>query len=168
MSNWAVVENNTITEFHDNVPDNWRHVSGLNLSSYDIDFMKNLGWFPIVKKEYSYSLDKEEVSFSYRYDFNSNDVFQDVTITPKENIITDEIKHKNFMVVLSNYIEKELSKTDRTQMLDFANRYGSTLADEWGQYRDNLRDLIDTYENTNVIHIGEVILPKQPYPNIPR
>lgn len=47
MYNWAVIKDNIITEYHYEVPENWRHISNLASSRDDLDFMRSVGWFPV-------------------------------------------------------------------------------------------------------------------------
>jgi hypothetical protein len=54
MAEWVYVENGEILEYHGDVPQNWRHISGLNLSKNDLPFLKNLGWLPVTKEYATY------------------------------------------------------------------------------------------------------------------
>lgn len=73
MYNWAVIENNTITEYHYSVPNNWRHVSNLAASASDLDFMRGLGWWPIEKQDIEYDESTHEIA-DYQYQLDSNKV----------------------------------------------------------------------------------------------
>lgn len=62
MARWALVENDAIQELHDALPQNWRNVSGLNLSANDLDFLQSLGWVPVVQQGMDFDHDTKRVS----------------------------------------------------------------------------------------------------------
>lgn len=55
MAEWALVENGSIAALHDNLPKNWRNVSGLNLSAHNTEFLKSLGWYRVTKSLQEYN-----------------------------------------------------------------------------------------------------------------
>jgi hypothetical protein len=50
MANWAHVQNEEIKELHDNLPMNWKNISGLRHSVEDTNFLNSIGWFKVEKQ----------------------------------------------------------------------------------------------------------------------
>lgn len=166
MSNWAYVENFEIKELHDHLPANWNHISGLNLSSLHPNYLKQHGWYSIIEiefKNFDSNTQKEEHSYQYNITLDRVEKHTDIIDIPKENIITKEKLHKQFMENLDQYIERELIKTDRTQLKDFVEYYGKEISNEWAKYRNSLRDMPKQYEHTNITNMVEINIPTKPY-----
>lgn len=49
MAEYAYFEDGGMREVHDQLPANWRHVSGLNLLVNDIPTLNSLGWYTVEK-----------------------------------------------------------------------------------------------------------------------
>lgn len=66
MYNWVVINDNEITEYHTDVPLNWRHISNLAASAGDLEFMRTVGWFPVTTETAEFDSTVYEIS---RYDY---------------------------------------------------------------------------------------------------
>jgi hypothetical protein len=66
MYNWAVVVDGKITEYHYDIPQNWRHVSNLKSSQDDLPFLASLGWFPVRPIPVDYDHEQQQI-IGYNY-----------------------------------------------------------------------------------------------------
>lgn len=87
MANLAVVENNKIVEFYDNLPTNWKNISNINV--YDINDeaqfveLKKLGWRKIVKQAFNPET-HHIIVINYEYDIEKDEVKEKLLL--RENI----------------------------------------------------------------------------------
>jgi hypothetical protein len=157
MANWAHVENNEITEVHDVLPKNWKNVSGLDLVQHDIDFLKSLGWYPVVNTE-SYDSTVYKIT-GYSYTFDNDTVTAHPTV---EEIITVDNFGGNKARFIQQLREKRnelLIRSDWTQLLDIQNSFSKQEKYNWQMYRQKLRDLPDQYKNNEIVDIDLVVWP---------
>ena len=139
MANWAVIINDIIEEFHDDVPHNWRHISGLKISAHDLEFMASHGWYPI----------------------DNNSIIDDSVVDHVGRAANSEIKH-SFINELKDIIERIIRNTDRTQLRDYVVANGAKKSDEWGKYRNKIRELLVKHLTDDIINISNVKFPDQP------
>lgn len=160
MAEWVYVEDNIIKEYHDLLPENWRNVSGLNLSKNDLPFLKSLGWFPVVKEYQSYDENYFRVD-GYNYTIRENDV--------AESLILKEIEVPNlglhfykisFLTQLREERDRRLRNCDWTQLTDMQNKLSEEDKIKWLTYRQALRDLPELYLNDETTDINLVIWPE--------
>lgn len=156
--NYAYVENETILEKHYVLPENWRHVSGLRLLANDLSTLKSLGWYPVTNVEISYDPGTQYIS-DYTYELQPDVVTATPVISnrPPEQIITFEQRKAEFMYRLREERNYKLSATDWTRLDDV--NLTTEQKETWATYRQQLRDLPQTYESNNVIDINQVVWP---------
>lgn len=143
MAEWVYIENNEILEYHDKLPNNWRNISGLNLSANNTEWLKSLGWFPIQKTA---EVLGQHVS---HYDYQILDDY--VIETPVYQIFSDEEKiemaRHEFNVFLSQVRQHRnhlLLESDYTQLADVMLLQTEIEKKSWKLYRQALRDFPST------------------------
>ncbi|NBW15475.1 MAG: hypothetical protein EBR82_46550 [Caulobacteraceae bacterium] len=152
MAEWVVVEDNKITEYYDVLPTNWRHISGLNLSSNDEEFMKSLGWFKVIT-EGNFN-PNSQLLLGYNYRIQDGKVYK----TPNARDFTEEEIQQSiqgaknaFFLDLRSTRNKLLQDSDYTQLNDVYQNMSEQERIEWQQYRQALRDLPSDYTEVTSI-----------------
>jgi hypothetical protein len=161
MANWALVEDDKIKEVHDLLPKSWSNVSGLRLSSDNLNFLKSLGWYPVTKnhQDYDKSLYKENGT---SHVFNGEQVVETLVLVQKEpepETTFDQLKN-NFMAELRNERNKKLLESDWTQLSDVLLNMNDDEKNNWKIYRQMLRNLPESYSNNNVVTLDQVEWPE--------
>ena len=82
MYKWAVVNNGEITEYHYDVPQNWRHVSNLAASESDTEFMRSVGWHLIEANVPEHDTATHEIT-AWNYEIVDGGVRATATVSPK-------------------------------------------------------------------------------------
>lgn len=157
MAEWVVVENGEITEYYDAVPKNWRNISGLVLSKDDLEFMKSVGWYPVVKEAVDYNASTHFIA-RYSYEINSDSV----TETPVIELAPSTpfgMKKEAFMIALRLHRNQLLRDTDWTQAVDVQEMMSIEEKEKWKSYRAQLRDLPALYESTSDTDFSKIIWP---------
>ena len=75
MANFAYVENNQVVSVYDDLPENWTRVSNFYLLANDIEYLKTLNWYPVVKKDPEYDPDTK-MAGNLIYNFDGNQVIE--------------------------------------------------------------------------------------------
>jgi len=156
MAKFVYIENNEIKQKVDNLPNNWKNVSGLHLSENDDGFLNSHGWFRVTKQEVSFDLEKEEI-VNYKYTIKKDKIIE----TP---VISEKVVHgfadkkNNFLNQLRELRNRKLRLSDWTQLndVDLPNKQ------EWIEYRQKLRKIVKEHENDDVIDINLVSWPILP------
>jgi len=163
MANWALVENDNVKELHDILPKSWKNVSGLRLSSNNLSFLQQLGWYPVVKdhQEYDNTLYCET---GLNHVFEKNTVIETLILIEKEleeikpELSFEELK-QIFMAELRRERNQRLVNTDWTQLSDVVSSMSEDDRNMWFVYRQMLRDLPKVYEKNEVLNIEEIEWP---------
>jgi hypothetical protein len=160
MANWVYIENNQIVEYHDLLPKNWRHVSGLDMSANDLNFLKSLGWYKVIKNHQSYDNNVHKL-LGFLYTIEEDHV----TETSNLQLITQEEKDQalyfekiNFFSYLREQRNLLLASCDWTQLHDVINSHSEEWNNSWKEYRQKLRDLPLLFTD----NIGEINWPVPP------
>ena len=105
MYNWAVVAEDEIIEYHWGVPTNWRHISNLAASQNDLEFMKSVGWFPVIQQSVDFDSSTQEI-----YDFDYVIDQDHITALPKlrDRIINDDAVSTQPAPVDLDYLQAQL------------------------------------------------------------
>lgn len=162
MAEWTLIDLETkeILEYHDRLPNNWRNISGLNLSIDDKPFLRALGWFPVVKNEVEFNSSTQNIT-GHTYNKRRFDVLETPTIEDKPPVYgpsAEDIK-SNFFAVLRNQRDARISQTDWTQLVDVQSKFDEETKQKWIVYRQALRDLPQVCETNNVVDMGQVEWP---------
>lgn len=157
MANWVYIENGQIVEYHDTLPKNWRHVSGLDLSIDNLPFLKNLGWYKVIKDQRSFDIYNEKL-----VDYSYNLVNDEIIETRNVSIITQEekdLQHQNNIIGFLRDLREErnrlLAESDWTQLVDVVESHSTEWNQSWKTYRQTLRDLPNNMNDIQVINWPE-------------
>jgi hypothetical protein len=160
MANWAHIENNEIVEQHDLLPRNWKNISGLNLASNDLPFLKSVGWYPVTKQHESYDESTHHVS-GYNYEIRENDVLETIILTEKQPESAEE--YSTFKYVFLEQLRTQrnllLINSDWSQLQDVQNLFDESTKNKWLTYRQKLRDIVQVYSENEITDINQVDWP---------
>jgi hypothetical protein len=161
MANWANVKNNEIVGQYDLLPKNWQNISGLNLSSNDLPFLKSVGWYPVTKQHESYDNSIYHVS-GYEYVLREDDVLETIVLTENVPEVVPEFStlKNEFIIELRKQRNQKLFESDWSQLVDVQNLFDETTKNQWVVYRQSLRDITKIYLNNDVADINLVNWPK--------
>ena len=139
MANFVLIENNIITEKHDMLPKNWRHISGLNLAENDEAFLNSLGWYTVNKIYPTYNEFTQYVE-GYEYEFKDN-IVSEIPIIKDADSLTQLVTDSAQLNFIRSRRDELLSKTDWTQALDVQNFQTAKWKHDWFMYRQELKDI---------------------------
>lgn len=159
MAEWVFVEDGQIKEYHDVLPTNWRHVSGLNLSSDNLLFLKDLGWLPVTKVCPPYDPGIQQIG-GYNYVINESDVTEAAYIVDLPSTHQPQLIGNAKIDLVRIERDKRLAATDWTQTVDVVEAKGEYWKTAWANYRQALRDIPSTYNNHD---LTEVDWPNSPF-----
>lgn len=159
MANFVLIENNQITEKHDLLPINWRHVSGLSKLKDDESLLNSLGWYTVIKNNVSYDNTTHYIK-SYEYSFENNRVYE-TPILQISDPVPEEVLFSLQLENIRSKRDKLLIETDWTQLADVQAIHNNDWKTSWANYRQQLRDLPNLCI-TGQINIYEVIWPIKP------
>lgn len=162
MANYAVVENNEVTERYDLLPKAWRNISGFDLLKDDETTLTSLGWYKITKVDTPYDQSLKFIS-GYTYAFTGTTVTEtpvlsDVYIPPPKS---EEELFQEALVALRIQRDQLISECDWTQLVDVQSIHNDEWKTQWATYRQQLRDLPNLCI-AGEINIYEVIWPIKP------
>jgi hypothetical protein len=162
MANWAFVENNEVKELHDLLPENWRNVSGLNLSQNDTAFLQSLGWYRVEKQYQQYDSSLYYIN-GYQHEFKNNKVIESCTLDDLQPGPTIEQLNQDELQRLRERRNKLIAESDWSQLLDVQASMQEIQKQQWSTYRQALRDLPARYLNIGVLfNIDNIEWPTKP------
>jgi hypothetical protein len=159
MAEWVYIENNEIKEYHSDIPKNWRHVSGLDLSKDDLPFLKSLGWFPVTKNYQTYDSTTTQVN-GYEYTIDGDNVYESYILGENQNQPNFEILKYNFLLILRAERNRRLVDSDWSQLSDVQENFDDETKNKWKIYRQKLRDIPALYLNNEVISMTDILWPE--------
>lgn len=164
MANYAYVENGEIVTTVDVLPKSWKNISGLHLLVDDIPSLISTGWYPIQKLPEDFN---PELSYlnGYTYELHEDYVNQVPTIidyTEQELAERLEQKKNNFFSYIRSQRDILLKDTDWTMVVDVTENKTEEWVSSWKTYRQELRDLPQTYADTTDYDTNNIIWPKHP------
>ena len=128
---YAHIENGVI-DYQGSLPKNWRNVSALNLSNGDNDFLKTIGWFPLVVTDVTFDTDQ-----TYDTDIVTMEEDRVTLVRRARDMIGEEKKIRNSR----RFSELRRERNERLAETDFCALSDVTLSSEMASYRQDLRDL---------------------------
>lgn len=144
MDQYAVVENGQITETYSDLPHCWRHISGLDLSKDDDEYLNSQGWYKITPVTIEHNTETHIIS-RYDYVYSDNKVVAIPLIIVREQPADNVPTHEERISSIRQMRDQELSKCDWTQAVDVIESHSTEWNIAWKQYRQKLRDLPDLY-----------------------
>lgn len=161
MAEYVYVENGQIAEYHGDLPQNWRNVSGLRLLKDDLDALLNLGWYPVTKVWVACNSETQRV-VGHNYEIMDRYVTETPVVEniPADQIPTFEQKKFNFLAELRGERNRLLQACDWTQLTDSV--LPTPVLEQWRIYRQALRDLPNVYATDNTLTMAEIQWPVPP------
>jgi hypothetical protein len=161
MAEYVLVENGAITEYHGDLPQNWRNISGLRLLKDDLDALLNLGWYPVTKVSVACDSETQRIT-GYNYEIQDRYVTETPVVEsiPSDQIPTFEQKKFNFLLELRGERNQRLQACDWTQLTDSV--LAESVLEQWRTYRQALRDLPNVYATDNTLTMTAVQWPVSP------
>lgn len=147
MAEWAFVENNTVVECHDYLPNNWRNHSGLHLSENNEEFLNSIGWFKITKSSLNVNPNLEQL-MGFNYQIENGQVNEIPIIQPFTETEIEQKRQNEFSLFLSQVRQtrnEKLKESDYTQLNDVISTMDSETISKWNQYRQQLRDFPSSF-----------------------
>lgn len=154
MTIWAHVENNEVTGVYDILPNNWRNISGLNLSINDTEYLNSVGWFRIIVENQTFDIENYKIK-RWNYSFENNSVVAtpvivEITEEERQAAIQSQISQQNhFIEEQRKQRNIKLQESDWVMFPDIIELKGQEWYNNWKTYRQLLRDLPQTYPDGN-------------------
>ena len=140
---YAHVKEDGSVDYLGSLPKKWANVSGLNLSDGDDEYLKTVGWLPIVETNATRGFDQI-------FDTDVITVEADrVTLVHRVREMTSEEKtarDESHMEHLRDERNQKLVASDWTQAPDHSSPLVEAKKAEWATYRQVLRDLPATID----------------------
>lgn len=158
MARYAHIENNEITGVYDFLPENWRNISNFKALEGEEEFLASLGWRKIIKNAPEYNSSTQYMG-NPKYTLVDDTVVEDIEIFDIPVIVAQSFVetsaptldnnslHIMAMQKLRDKRDQLLRETDFTQLLDVSKINGTDLTTAYENFRQQLRDLPDQYEN---------------------
>jgi hypothetical protein len=162
MANYVYIENNQIVEYHDKLPKNWKHISGLDLMTPEQRL--DLGWYWVENISDVHDSETQYIA-GYTYDILTDKVVQTpqiISYTEEELAQRTLERINSTMAELRSQRDQRLTESDWTQTLDIVELKGEEWRTAWKVYRQELRDLPSVYENTELTDLQSVVWPTPP------
>lgn len=142
MIRWVLIENGEIQLEVKSLPTSWRNHSGLHLSESNLEFLRALGWYPVISDNNNYDPEFFEV-IGHTYEIGPEHVQQILTVkeyTAEERQQQQQEKFNAWINEIRNRRNFFLKETDWTEFASVR----STKTPEWiaayETYRQQLRD----------------------------
>jgi hypothetical protein len=159
MANWAHVVDNQVEMTVDVLPRSWKNVSNLSLLKDDVQTLRSLGWYPVTKQHQEFDPSLKRIQ-SLHHEFVNDTVVETlVLIDVVADTLSFEIQKQNFMKQLRELRDQKLSDSDKTQLIDVNSQMTDEQKIKWVTYRQQLRDLPETYENNDIVDLDMVVWP---------
>lgn len=165
MSKWAVVENDTIIEYYDVMPESWRNVSNIRSIESDLIALETLGWYPVNETTQQLGPNQTYGYVTFTFDPINKIVIKNAPIIDGGDSIDDITTLKdNFMSQLRIQRDLLISQSDWTMIPDVVALKGIEWQKSWENYRQELRDLPEVYriQYPNEIDVNNIIYPIKP------
>jgi hypothetical protein len=159
MANWAHVQNGEIKELHDNLPMNWKNISGLRHSVEDINFLNSIGWFKVEKQYENFDESVYQIS-GFNYSINANQVIETYNLIQKEIEEVVSKTREELFYALREIRNNKLKESDWTQLQDVSSNFIAEEKRKWNNYRQKLRNLPKQYEDVDFNKIEEIVWPE--------
>jgi hypothetical protein len=135
---YAHVKEDGSVDYLGSLPESWGNVSGLRLSNGDDEYLKTVGWLPIVETfvtpTYNQTFDPDIITVE---EDRVTLVHRVRDMTSEEKIARDESHISN----LRYERDEKLETSDWTHLSDHPAPLSDAKKTEWTTYRQALRDL---------------------------
>ena len=135
---YAHVKEDGSVDYLGSLPKSWGSVSGLRLSDGDDEYLKTVGWLPIVETfatpTYNQTFDPDVITVEE----NRVTLVHRVRDMTSEEIAERESSHMGYLRELR---DEKLVASDWTHASDHSSPLANDKNTEWETYRQTLRDL---------------------------
>lgn len=159
IKKYALVENNVVIETHEVLPHCWRNISGLDLSKDNIEFLNSVGWYETESNAQVQFDINDSIIADYTYTFSDGKVIATPVI---ETIQRISITKEQFMENLRRARDSQLQQSDWTQFADVIAMKSDEFNLAWKNYRQQLRDITQQYENLESYDDLNIVFPDKP------
>lgn len=165
MTLYAYVEDNEVKEVYNELPPNWKNISGFNHFATDTVGLQTHDWYIVKEERPNYDPARYTLSEPI-FSFENQQVIARYTAT--EIVIEVDIPaelQRRFMILLREERERRLKASDWTMMTDVVKKQSEAWISAWEIYRQQLRDLPNqfTFSKTDLPpQIDTVTWPQQP------
>jgi hypothetical protein len=160
MAEWVYIQNNEILEYHDKLPKSWRTISGLDKAN--ITFLNSVGWFKVEKQYQSFD-EKTHRTDGYNYEIQPDKVIETLNLIELSINEINEIENnrkQSFFSHLKTERNRRLLESDWTQLNDVIEKNTQQWTNSWKTYRQELRDIVQKYEQMDMYNIEMIEWPK--------
>jgi hypothetical protein len=147
MVNWAYVENNTIVETFDCLPKNYRNISNLDACESDLLFLKTNGWYKVQRDNIEHDPSTQIIRYG-NLTFDGDKVTEPIEI---ENISSNDL-FNSFINSVRELRNKLLQESDFLCLCDLVTKNGEQYLNDVTDYRQQLRDFPNLFENDGTIY----------------
>ena len=142
MIRWVLIENGEIQLEAKSLPKSWRNHSGLHLSESNLEFLRELGWYPVIPDNNNYDPEFFEI-IGHTYEIGTEHVQQILTVNQYTAEQRQQHQQEKFNAWLNNIRQRRNFFLKETDWTEFAS-VRSTKTSEWiaayETYRQQLRD----------------------------
>jgi hypothetical protein len=143
MGNYAHIKEDGSVDYLGSLPKSWGNVSGLRLSDGDDEYLKTVGWLPLVEVEIT-------PTATQCWDKDLITVEEDrVVLTHRGRDMTEQEIADRSVAHVANLREERnqrLKDSDWTQASDHSSPLADDKKSEWATYRQTLRDMPATVD----------------------
>ena len=142
---YAHVKEDGTVDYLGALPKKWGNVSGLHLSDGDDEYLKTLGWLPLVETNVTPGVDQ-----TFDTDVITAEEDRVTLVHRVRDMTSEEITYRNkvYMEHLREQRNEKLINSDWTQAVDHSSPLTDDKKAEWATYRQSLRDLPTTVDIT--------------------
>lgn len=175
MNKWAYVEDGIIKETMLTLPTNWRNISNFFALEDDENSLRHLGWTKIVDEtptydpqthmqgETTYALvDGKVIGTAQIIPLTESTTGSWLEPAPQEDYLDFASKKAIFMTLLRAERDARIARSDWTQLSDIQQIRSTTWKAAWAKYRQDLRDLPQVHQLSELTNIDGVLWPIEP------
>ena len=170
MTYWAYVENDQNVIEYSNLPRVWNNISNFHALENNRKYLKQLDWYELVDDTVpiSNSFLQYHDAPQYTVDHEAGLVRKNCPIIERdsgnepEHQAESESRRDIFFAALRQERRVRLLESDWTQTVDLQSIRSEQWKAAWASYRQQLRDLPQTYEHVDIDDIGQVDWPQIP------
>lgn len=167
MANWVFIDNGVVVEQYDDLPKNWRNITGLDLSANDLPFLRSVGWYPVQKNYETFNIATHKQT-GINFVLQGDIVIESNIVEAKTqtDLDLDDFYNRQQISIarqtMRDFRDKLLAQSDWTQAADLQAEMSESQKTAWKNYRQALRDFPETFESLGTYNVSEIIFPKKP------
>ena len=140
---YAHVKEDVSLDYLGSLPKKWGSISGLHLSNGDDDYLKTIGWLPLVETNVTPTTNQAFDTDVITVEADRVTLVHRVRDMTAEEIVQRDASH---MSNLRMERDEKLAASDWTQAPDHSSPLADAKKAEWATHRQSLRDLPATVD----------------------